>query len=91
MLPLTAGFLVAGPISGILSDRFGARPFATGGMIGTAVGFVLLELLPIDFPYWVFAVLLFLTGLCMASFGSPNRAGGDEQPARPSTGAPGRG
>src|SRR6202167_3709557 len=53
MLPLTAGFLVAGPISGILSDRFGARPFATGGMLGTAVAFVLLQLLPIDFPYWI--------------------------------------
>jgi MFS family permease len=57
-----------------LSDRFGARPFATGGMIGTAVAFLLLELLPVNFPYWLFAVLLFFTGLVMASFGSPNRA-----------------
>ena len=54
MLPLTVGFLIAGPVSGILSDRYGARPFATGGMIGTAICFVLLEALPIDFPYWVF-------------------------------------
>jgi MFS family permease len=74
MLPLTAGFLVSGPLSGILSDRFGARPFATGGMIGTAVAFVLLELLPVNFPYWLFAVLLFFTGFVMSSFGSPNRA-----------------
>ena len=75
LLPLTAGFLVAAPFSGILSDRYGARPFATGGMIGTAVIFVLLELLPIDFPYWVFAILLFVAGLSMSSFGAPNRAG----------------
>ncbi len=75
MLPLTIGFLVAGPISGILSDRYGARPFATGGMLGSALGFFLLELLPVDFPYWVFGLLLFFTGLTMASFGSPNRAG----------------
>ena len=75
MLPLTAGFLTAGPLSGILSDRFGARPFATGGMIGTALCFGLLELLPINFSYWIFAVLLFFTGLAMSSFGSPNRAG----------------
>ncbi len=74
MLPLTAGLLIAGPTAGILSDRFGARPFATGGMIGTAIGFFLLELLPTNFPYWLFAVLIFLTGLCMAAFGSPNRA-----------------
>jgi MFS family permease len=75
MLPLTLGFLVAGPLSGVLSDRFGARPFATGGMLGTAVCFALLELLPVDFPYWAFAVIILLTGMCMASFGSPNRAG----------------
>jgi MFS family permease len=74
MLPLTLGFFVAGPISGILSDRFGARPFATGGMIGTAIGFGVLELMPINFSYPGFAVLLFLLGLTMASFGSPNRA-----------------
>jgi MFS family permease len=75
MLPLTLGFLIAGPASGILSDRYGARPFATGGMVGTAVCLALLEFLPVDFPYWAFALVLFLTGLTMASFGSPNRAG----------------
>jgi MFS family permease len=75
ILPLTMGFLIAGPISGVLSDRFGARPFATGGMIGSALGFGLLELLPVNFPYIVFAILLFFTGLSMACFGSPNRAG----------------
>jgi MFS family permease len=75
MIPLTVGLLIAGPVSGYLSDRYGARPFATGGMLATAVAFVLLELLPVDFPYWVFAILLFLSGLAMASFGSPNRTG----------------
>ncbi len=75
MLPLTGGFLLAGPISGILSDKFGSRPFATGGMIGSAVGFVLLELLPIDFSYVVFALILLLMGLSMGAFASPNRAG----------------
>ncbi len=75
MIPLTAGMLIAGPVSGILSDRYGARPFATGGMIGAAIGFALLEALPIDFSYWVFGVILFFTGMSMAAFGSPNRAG----------------
>ncbi|HUC04139.1 MAG TPA: MFS transporter [Acidimicrobiales bacterium] len=75
MIPLTAGLLIAGPVSGILSDRYGARPFATGGMIASGVSFVLLELLPVNFPYWVFAVVLFVAGLAMASFGSPNRTG----------------
>src|ERR1700722_15604225 len=75
MLPLTTGFLISGPVSGILSDRYGARPFATGGMIGSAACFVALELLPVDFSYWVFGLVLLLLGLTMGAFGSPNRAG----------------
>ncbi len=75
MLPLTAGFLIAGPLSGFLSDRYGARPFATGGMVATAASFVLLEFLPIDFSYVPFALLLLLSGLGMGAFASPNRAG----------------
>ena len=74
MLPLTLGMLVAGPTSGYLSDRFGARPFATGGMLGAALSFVLLLLLPIDFSYPVFAAMLFLNGVSMGMFASPNRA-----------------
>jgi MFS family permease len=75
MLPLTVGFLLAGPASGFLSDRFGSRPFATGGMIGAAASFLFLQLLPIDFPYQLFALILFLNGLSMGAFASPNRAG----------------
>ena len=75
MLPLTLGMLLAGPTSGYLSDRFGARPFATGGMLGAAISFALLTLLPINFPYPLFAVCLFLNGVSMGMFASPNRAG----------------
>jgi MFS family permease len=74
MVPLSCGFLVSGPLCGMLSDRYGARVFATGGMIGTAVAFALFEVLPTDFSYWVFGLLLFCTGLVMACFGSANRA-----------------
>ena len=74
MLPTSIGMLIAGPISGYLSDRFGARPFATGGMIAAACTFVGLELLPIDFPYPLFAMILLLNGLSMGCFASPNRA-----------------
>jgi EmrB/QacA subfamily drug resistance transporter len=74
MLPLTIGMLIAGPTSGYLSDRFGARPFATGGMLMAAVSFGLLMTLPIDFAYPVFAVILLLLGISMGMFASPNRA-----------------
>src|SRR2546423_13828470 len=74
MLPLTVGMLVAGPTSGYLSDRFGARGFATGGMLGAALSFGLLLLLPIDFSYPLFAVVLLLNGVSMGLFASPNRA-----------------
>jgi len=74
MLPLTAGFLLAGPVSGILSDRFGARPFATGGLLVAACCFTGLMLLPIDFPYWAFALLIFGNGIGSGLFTSPNTA-----------------
>jgi MFS family permease len=74
MLPLTVGMLLAGPTSGYLSDRFGARPFATSGMVLTAVGFGLLMLLPTDFSYPAFGAILFLIGASMGLFASPNRA-----------------
>jgi MFS family permease len=75
MVPLTLGFLVAGPVSGWLSDRYGARPFATGGMLLTAASFAALMLLPIDFPYLVFAALLLLNGIGSGLFAAPNTAG----------------
>ena len=74
MLPLTIGMLIAGPTSGYLSDRFGARWFATGGMLGSAFSFVLLSLLPIDFSFPQFAGVLLLMGVSMGMFASPNRA-----------------
>jgi MFS family permease len=74
MLPLTVGMLIAGPTSGILSDRFGARGFATGGMIAAAASFAALTLLPVDFSYPVFAAILAFNGISMGMFASPNRA-----------------
>jgi MFS family permease len=75
MLPLTVGFLIAGPASGYLSDHFGARPFATGGMLVAALSFFLLELLPVNFDYIWFSLLLLMVGLGMGLFASPNQAG----------------
>jgi MFS family permease len=74
MLPLTVGFLVAGPLAGVLSDRYGARPFATGGMVAAAATFALLAVLPADFAYPPFAALLLANGVAMGMFTSPNTA-----------------
>jgi MFS family permease len=74
MVPLTVGFLVLGPISGILSDRYGARLFATGGLIISGAAFLLLELLPINFSYIWFALLIFLFAVGMGLFFAPNQA-----------------
>jgi MFS family permease len=75
MLPLIGGLLVAGPASGYLSDRFGARPFATGGMLIAAASFALLIVLPVNFSYVWFALILLLNGVGMGLFTSPNSAG----------------
>lgn len=73
-IPQMAGFLVFGPISGRLSDRYGARWFATAGMLVSAAGFLLLNTLPADFHYWTFAAYIFIVGAGMGLFASPNTA-----------------
>jgi MFS family permease len=72
MLPLTGGFLLMGPLSGYLSDRYGARFFSTAGMVVTALGFIGLILTPVNFAYPQLAVLLLLIGMGMGMFAAPN-------------------
>jgi MFS family permease len=75
MLPLTAGFLLAGPVSGWLTDRFGARPFATGGMLVAALSYLLLLFLPANFVFPVFGALILLNGIGFGLFAAPNATG----------------
>jgi len=72
MLPLTAGFLISGPLCGYLSDRYGARLFATSGLVVMAAAFVGLLLLPVNFPYPAFALLVFASGVGQGMFSAPN-------------------
>jgi EmrB/QacA subfamily drug resistance transporter len=74
MLPITIGFLIAGPLSGTLSDRFGARGFASVGLLIVAGTFVALLVLPVDFAYWPFATITLLSGIGSGMFGAPNRS-----------------
>ena len=72
LLPLTAGFLLAGPVSGYLSDRLGSRGLATSGAMLFGASFLGLLALPIDFSYWLFAVLIAVNGIASGMFASPN-------------------
>jgi MFS family permease len=72
MLPLTVGFLAAGPVSGWLSDRYGARLFSTGGLLVVAASFVGLLVIPVDFDYWIFALILLVNGIGSGLFTAPN-------------------
>jgi MFS family permease len=74
MIPLTVGFLIVGPLAGWMSDRHGARLFATTGLIVSGAAFLLLETLPINFSYVWFAVLIFMFAVGMGLFFSPNQA-----------------
>jgi MFS family permease len=74
MIPLTVGFLISGPLSGRLADRYGARPFATAGVALSGVVFLLFNLLPMNFNYVLFALLLGLVGLALGLFFAPNTA-----------------
>jgi MFS family permease len=72
MIPLTVGFFVSGPLSGRLADRYGARPFATAGLVLMGGSLLGLQALPMDFPYPLFALLLLLVGLSLGLFAAPN-------------------
>jgi MFS family permease len=72
LLPMTAGFLVSGPVSGILSDRFGSRGISTAGTAVFAASFIALMLLPVNFPYWAFALFIALNGIGSGMFAAPN-------------------
>ena len=74
MLPMTVGFLLAAPTSGILADRIGSRLLASTGLLITALTFLLLIILPVNFDYWAFAAILLINGIGMGMFSSPNRA-----------------
>ncbi|WP_043401123.1 MFS transporter [Mycolicibacterium llatzerense] len=74
LLPATVGFLVAAPVAGTLSDRLGARPLAVGGMLLMAATFVALLMIPVNFAYWQFALLVFLNGVGGGIFTAPNAA-----------------
>jgi MFS family permease len=74
LLPLTCGFVVFGPLSGKLSDKHGARAFASGGLLVSAAAFAGLIFLPTDFDYPAFATLIFIAGAGMGLFSAPNAA-----------------
>jgi MFS family permease len=74
LVPLTIGFLLSAPLSGILSDRYGAKAFTTGGALLTGVTFFLLLFLPVNFSYSMFALIIALNGFGSGLFASPNRA-----------------
>lgn len=74
LLPATIGFLFAAPMAGWLADRFGARPFAVGGMLLMAGTFIGLLMIPVNFDYRVFALLTFLNALGGGVFTAPNTA-----------------
>jgi MFS family permease len=74
LVPLTLGFLLSSPISGFLSDRMGAKPFTVGGTLITAATFLALIFLPVNFNYWLFALLIAINGWGTGLFFSPNRA-----------------
>lgn len=72
LLPLTIGFLIAGPMSGYLSDRHGARILSTSGLVLFGGSFVGLLLVPTNFHYLWFAILVFLNGVGGGMFSAPN-------------------
>ncbi len=74
MMPMMIGFIIMGPLSGWLSDKHGARSLASIGMVILTISFLLMLLLPYNFHYWQFAILLLMQGMGMGMFAAPNTA-----------------
>jgi EmrB/QacA subfamily drug resistance transporter len=74
MIPLSIGTAITGPLSGWLSDKHGARLFATLGMIIIGITFIAFTFLPSNFDYLPFAAILFVMGIGNGVFFSPNTA-----------------
>jgi len=72
LVPLSIGYLASGPLAGRLSDRYGQKWFSSVGMFGAAVTFVVLLLLPVNFSYPAFAVVVLLNGIFVGLFSAPN-------------------
>jgi len=71
-MPLMLGFVVCGPLGGWLSDRYGSRLLATGGILLAGVGAALLMTLPANFNLGLFAAYLAVMGAGMGFFSAPN-------------------
>jgi MFS family permease len=72
MVPMSLGFVSAGPVSGWMSDKWGARGLASGGMFLLCGIFLTLSTLPYNFSYPTLAGALYIMGIAFGMFASPN-------------------
>jgi EmrB/QacA subfamily drug resistance transporter len=72
MAPFGASFMLVGPISGYLSDRYGSRGLATAGLLVSAIGLAGLSTVVSDTSYLILAVFMALMGGGSGLFASPN-------------------
>jgi MFS family permease len=72
MIPMMAGFVIFGPISGAISDKIGARLLGTVGMLLGAAAFLIFTTFTYNFSYPEFGATLFLMGAGMGLFAAPN-------------------
>lgn len=72
LIPLDLTLIGVGPISGWLSDRYGARGLSTAGLVITGASLLLLSRLDQATPHPRILALLALAGLGIGLFRSPN-------------------
>jgi EmrB/QacA subfamily drug resistance transporter len=72
MAPFGAAFMLVGPISGYLSDKYGSRGLATAGLLISSIGLLGLSTITSSTPYWLLALYQALMGGGSGLFASPN-------------------
>jgi MFS family permease len=72
IVPFDIAFVVAGPLSGTLSDKYGTRPFTTAGLLVISIDLLLFSGSGLTTPYTTVALYLIVGGAGMGLFVSPN-------------------
>ena len=72
IIPFDIAFLIAGPISGKLSDKYGHLPFTTSGIVLSSLALYMFSTVSMTTSYLTVLAYMVLFGLSMGLFSSPN-------------------
>ena len=74
LIPFSIAFVMFGPLSGFLSDKYGARNFSTAGLLISSLAFFWFSIFPFGASYSLLVLPMILAGAGAGIFVAPNAA-----------------